>query len=100
VIAAERAGGLLEEQRGGGVKAGDLVRLVGIPSDAKDDEELQTRTLFETCAGKTFLIAEIETVEGLNQQLAKLDVGHVFGEPSHRHTIRVEEKYLKVENSN
>jgi hypothetical protein len=100
VIAAERAGGLLEEQRGGGVKAGDLVRLVGIPSDAKDDEELQTRTLFERCTGKTFLIAEMETVEGLNQQLAKLDVGHVLGEPSHRHTIWVEEEYLKVENSN
>jgi len=82
------------------MKAGDLVKLVGIPSDAKDDEELQTRTLFEKCVGKTFLVAEMETVEGLNQQLAKLDVGHVLGEPSYRHTIWVEEEYLQVENSN
>jgi hypothetical protein len=49
------------------MKAGDLVKLVGIPSDAKDDEELQTCTLFEKCVGKTFLVAEMETVEGLNQ---------------------------------
>ena len=45
-------------------------------------------------------MAEMETVEGLNQQLAKLDVGHVLGEPSYRHTIWVEEEYLQVENSN
>jgi hypothetical protein len=84
---------------GGRVKSGDIVRLVGIPSDARDDKELQTRTLFEKCLGQTFLVAEMETVEGLNQQLAKLDVGHILGEPSHRHTIWVEEEYLQLENS-
>jgi hypothetical protein len=81
------------------MKAGDLVRLVGIPSNVKDDEELQTRTLFEKCVGKTFLIADMETVESLDQQLAKLDVGHILGEPSHLHTIWVEEEYLQVENA-
>ena len=67
------------------MKAGDRVKLIGIPPDAKDDAddaELQTRTLFEKCLGKSFLVREMENVVGLPYQLAGLDVGHVLGESS------------------
>jgi len=79
------------------MKAGDRVKLIGIPPDAKDDAELQTRTLFEKCLGNSFIVGEMESVDGLSQQLARLEVGHVLGEPSYMHTIWVEEQYLEVE---
>jgi hypothetical protein len=68
------------------MKAGDRVKLIGIPADAKDDAddaELQTRTLFEKCLGKSFLVRDMENVDGLRYQLARLDVGHVLGESPH-----------------
>jgi hypothetical protein len=46
------------------MKIGDKVKLIGIPPDAHDDNELQTRTLFERCLGKTFAVAGLETVRG------------------------------------
>jgi hypothetical protein len=79
------------------MKVGDRVTLIGIPPDAKNDEELQTRALFRKCLGHTFLISEIENVDGLAIQLARLNVRHFFGESSDLHTIWVEEKYLKIE---
>jgi hypothetical protein len=85
------------------MKAGDRVTLIGIPPDAKDDADdagLPTRTLFEKCLGKSFLVREMENVDGLPYQLARWDVGHVLGEPSYRHTIWVEEEYLEVQDSN
>jgi hypothetical protein len=85
------------------MKARDRVKLIGIPPDAKDDAddaELQRRTLFEKCLGKSFLVREMENVDGLPYQLARLDVGHVLGEPAYRHTIWVEEEYLEVQDSN
>jgi len=80
------------------MKVGDRVKLIGIPPDAKDDAELQTRTLFEKCLGKTFLVRAMESVDGLPYQLAVLDVGEVLGEPSYLHTIWVEPEYLELEN--
>jgi hypothetical protein len=79
------------------VKAGDVVRLIAIPADLKDDRELQTRTLFEKCLGKTFPIVALETVDGLPYPLARLDVGHILGEAAYMHTIWVEPEYLRVE---
>lgn len=81
------------------MKAGDRVKLIGIPTDLKDDEELHTRSLFEKCLGKTFLIADMVTVEGLSRQLAKLDVGHVLGKPAYMDSITVEQEFLQVEDS-
>ncbi len=43
----------------------DQVILIGIPSNLKDDEKLQTRALFEKCVGKSFVVVGFETVEGL-----------------------------------
>ena len=81
------------------MKAGDRVRLIAIPADLKDDEELQTRALFEKCLGKTFPIAGVETVDGLPYKMVRLDVGHVLGKASCLETIWVEPKYLRVETS-
>ncbi|MGD0164201.1 MAG: hypothetical protein ABSB39_17155 [Candidatus Sulfotelmatobacter sp.] len=80
------------------MKPGDTVRLIAIPPDVRDDRELQTRTLFEKCLGKTFPIVALETVDGLPYPLVKLDVGHILGEPTHLETIWVEPEYLQLEN--
>ncbi len=78
------------------MKVRDKVILIGIPPDVKDDGELQTRTLFEKCLGKTFRVVELETVDGLPYQLVKLNVGHVVGEAAYLETIWVEPKYLRL----
>ncbi len=79
------------------MKIGDKVRLIGIPPDANDDNELQTRTLFEKCLGKTFAVAGLETVQGLPYQLVQLDVGDVLGNAAYLETIWVEPEYLQPE---
>ena len=81
------------------MQVGDRVRLIGIPPDAHDDEELQTRTLFEKCLGETFTIAGLETVERLPYQLVQLHVGHIVGQDSYLETIWVEPEYLQLEAS-
>jgi hypothetical protein len=61
------------------MKTGDRVKLVGIPPDVRDKDDMQTRTLFEKCLGQTFVVADIESFDGVPFPLAKLDVGHVVG---------------------
>ena len=56
------------------MKAGDPVTLVAIPANLHDDEELQTRTLFQRCVGRSFVIAAIESFDGVPFPLARLDV--------------------------
>jgi hypothetical protein len=80
-----------------GMKIGDRVRLIGIPPNLKDDEDLKTRSLFETCLGKSFPIADLKSVEGLSYQLVQLDVGHVLGKPDYMEVIWVEPEYLLFE---
>lgn len=77
------------------MKAGDCVKLVGIPPNLKDAEDLPTRTLFEKCLGRTLVIAEMQTFDGVPTPFAKLDVGHVIGEEPWKHTIWVEPEYLQ-----
>ena len=77
-------------------RVGDKVRLIGVPPDIRDDEKLQTRTLFEKCLGKTFTVGGLETVEGLPYQIVRLDVGHVLGQAPHLETIWVEPEYLEL----
>jgi hypothetical protein len=76
------------------MKAGDVVRLVGIPPNLSDAKELPTRTLFEKCLGQTFVIAGIESVEGVPIPLVRLDVGDVLHQEPWEHTIWVEAEYL------
>ena len=77
------------------MKVGDKVVLIGIPSNLKDDEELQTRALFEKCIGKIFPIKSLESVEGLSYKLVRLDVGEVLGKEAFMETIWVEPEFLR-----
>jgi hypothetical protein len=78
------------------MNVGDTVSIKGIPTDVKDDEHLKTRTLFEKCVGREFVIAGIEQPEGFPSRFVRLDVGHVVGEEPFRHTIWVEEEYVQL----
>jgi hypothetical protein len=40
------------------MKIGDMVRIVRLPENLVDDEELQPKTLFERCLGRVFPIVE------------------------------------------
>lgn len=82
---------------GYGMKIGDTVTLIGIPSNLKDDTELQTRSLFEKCLGRSFPVVDIKPVEGLTYQLVQLDVGHVLGKAEYLDSIWVEPEYLLFE---
>lgn len=77
------------------LKIGDSVKLMGIPGDTSDDEDLRTRDLFEKCLGKIFSVAGLETVEGLPYQLLRLNVGQILGEAPELQTIWVEPEYLE-----
>jgi len=75
------------------MKAGDTAKVIGIPADAHDDEELKTRSLFEKCLGQSFVISAVETFDGVPFLLARIDVGHVIGKESWEHTIWVEREF-------
>jgi hypothetical protein len=79
------------------MKTGDRVKLVGVPLDVRDKDDMQTRTLFEKCLGQTFVVADVESFDGVPFPLVKLDVGHVVGKQPWEHTIWVEPEYLQVE---
>ena len=61
------------------MRTGDLVKLIGIPANLRDDKDLQTRTLFEKCLGQSFVVSAVESFEGVPFPLARIDVGHVIG---------------------
>ena len=79
------------------MKAGDLVKLIGVPPDLRDVEDLRTRALFQKCLGLTFMVSAVESGEGLPYPLARLDVGHILGEQPRMHTIWVEPQYLQLQ---
>jgi hypothetical protein len=79
------------------MKPGNTAKLIGIPPNVRDDKELQTRTLFEKCLGKSFVISAVESFEGVPFPLARIDVGHVIGKEPWEHTIWVEPEYLELE---
>ena len=72
------------------MKTGDTVKWIGIPAGLSDDDELQTRSLFEKCLGKSFCIVALETVEGLSYKLVKLNVGPMPGKSESLDRIWVE----------
>jgi len=81
------------------VKVGDRVRLIGIPPGLSDDDELQTRSLFEKCLGRSVRIVDLETVDGFSYKLVKLNVGHLLGQSDYLDSIWVEPEYLEIETS-
>jgi hypothetical protein len=79
------------------MKPGDTAKLIGIPPNVRDDEELQTRTLFNKCLGRSFVIVAVDSFEGVLFPLARIDVGHVIGKEPWEHTIWVEREYFELE---
>ena len=79
------------------MKVGDRVKLIGIPPNLRDIDEMLTRTLFEKCVGRSFTVVALEAVEGLPYQIVKLNVGHVLGRPEDMECIWVEPEYLHLE---
>ena len=61
------------------MKVGDLVKVVGVPPDTHNREDMLTKTLFERCLGKCFPVTDLESVEGLPYPVVRLEVGEVFG---------------------
>ncbi len=80
------------------MKVGDTAKLIGIPPNLRDDGQLQTRTLFEKCLGQSFVIAAVESFDGVPFPLTRIDVGHVVGKEPWEHTIWVEQEYLELNN--
>jgi hypothetical protein len=69
------------------MKAGDTAKIIGIPPDAYDDDHFHTRSLFERCLGKSFVICAVESFDGVPFPLARIDVGHMIGKEPWEHTI-------------
>jgi hypothetical protein len=78
------------------MKPGDTVKLIGIPPNVRDDQELQTRTLFQKCLGQSFVIGAVESFDSVPFPLARIDVGHVVGKEPWEQTIWVEREYLEL----
>jgi len=77
------------------MKVGEWVRVVGVPPNLTDKEDMRTRTLFENCLGKVFRIEAIDEVEGFPYPLIELHVGHILGKERNADAIWVEPEYLE-----
>ena len=75
---------------------GNQVKLIGIPPGIHESGDMQTRTLFEKCLHRIFLITKIENVEELPHPLIRLEVGEVMGRKSFEEVIWVEPEYLEL----
>ncbi len=81
------------------IEAGDRVKLVGIPPGLRDDEDLQTASLFAKCFDATFVVQAYAPAigsDGSEFALYKLHVGHVVGTEPFAHSIWVEPEYLEL----
>ncbi len=81
------------------MQPGDRVRLVGIPPGLRDEDDLQTLSLFEKCLGHIFTVIALDHVEGLPYPLIELHVGpgHEDAGEDLYQSIWVEPEYLKIE---
>jgi hypothetical protein len=78
------------------MKTGDRVRVVGIPAELPENNELKTRALFEKCVGRSFHVTAVENIEGLDAPLLRLDVGHILDAEPWEHTIWIEPGYVEL----
>jgi hypothetical protein len=74
-------------------KAGEWIRVIGVPPNLPDEEPMKTRTLFSACVGKFFRIEEVEEAEGM--VFIKLDVGHMRGHERYMESIWIEPEYVE-----
>jgi hypothetical protein len=69
---------------------GDRVTVISVPAGLRDMQELPTRSLFEACVGRSFVVT------GTEGDVSCIEVGDVLGTASGTHTLWVERKYLKL----
>jgi hypothetical protein len=78
------------------MKIGDNVRIVRLPENLVDDQDLQTKSLFELCLGRVFAIVGIVPVHENDSRLLELEVGEVLGEFSAKHSIWIESDLVEL----
>jgi hypothetical protein len=82
------------DKHGKKLGVGDKVRVAGIPadvlSDSYDEEELETRTVFERSLGRLF------PVNSFDDDRVELEVGEVMGKAKYLHSIWLEPKFIEL----
>jgi len=82
------------DKHGKKLGVGDKVRVAGIPadvlSDSYDEEELETRTVFERSLGGLF------PVNSFDDDRVELEVGEVMGKAKYLHSIWLEPKFIEL----
>jgi hypothetical protein len=71
------------------LKVGDRVRLIQVPPSLPQGE-MNTRSLFEVCVGRTFPIV------GFNGDLMELEVGEVLGKDPCMDSIWIEPQFVEL----
>jgi hypothetical protein len=74
------------------LKIGDLIQVMGIPPDVErygDDEELETKKVFQRCLGQRF------PIHAFDEDRVELLVGEVMGRPAYEHSIYLEPQYVE-----
>jgi hypothetical protein len=71
------------------LKVGDRVRLIQVPP-ALPQGEMNTRSLFEVCVGRTFPIV------GFNGDLMELEVGEVLDKDPCMDSIWIEPQFVEL----
>jgi hypothetical protein len=79
-----------------GLKVGDKIRIVKLPTGLVDDEELQTKSLFKLCLGQVFPICGIVPVVETGGELLELHVGEVLGKLAVEHSIWIESELVEL----
>src|SRR4029077_7941376 len=72
------------------LKVCDKIRVIGIHPKVVDTEEFKTRTILETCVGRTFQI------KGFQKDWAEIHVGRFVGRRSWEETIWIEPEYMEL----
>lgn len=73
------------------MQIGDKVEIVTLPADLPEGD-LRTKSLFEACVGRIFLIV------GFQAHLLELEVGEALGEEPYIHSIWIEPEHVKLAN--
>jgi hypothetical protein len=76
------------------VNVGDRVRVVSVPPNLPEDSQLQTRSLFERCVGKVFVIVSTKRQPGMTHDLIELEVGALTGLEPAMESIWIESEHL------
>ena len=71
------------------MKIGDRVRVLTVPADLQDGE-LNTRSLFKLCVGRTFSIV------GFQGNLLELEVGEVLSKEPCMDSIWIEPEHVEI----